>query len=161
MKSILLYVVLVGIPLLGIVGLLQVGQSLSAPVSLAGKWDAQLFPAQPQDSAPQMLLRAGPTIVSITQSGPNLRLSFDDPPSTILEGSIRDLTVSASVLNRRAAAATNPSNFTPIAFRARVERQTPADRLVGVLIVDEGSVRTELPLTAIRQAEAGKATGGQ
>ena len=163
MKPILLYLVLVGLPLLGTVGLLQVGQGLSAPVSVAGKWDVQLAPAQPQDSGREDgLLRAGPTTVSITQSGPNLRLSFDEGPSSIFEGSIRDMTINASVLNRGAAATTNSSNFTgtPVALRARVDRQTRADRLVGVLIVDEGPSRTELLMTATRQTDARKATGG-
>jgi len=134
------------------------------PISLAGKWDIQLVPAQPQDLArADGLLRAGPASVTITQSGPNLRLTFDDTPSSIFEGSIRDMTINASVLDRGAAAVRNPANFTatPIAFRARVDRQTRADRLVGVLIVDEGPSRTEFLMTATRQTDAGKATGGQ
>jgi len=164
MKPILLYLVLVGLPLLGIVGLLQVGHSLSAPVSLAGKWDAQLAPAQPQDSAPEAgLFHAGSTTVSITQSGPSLRLTFDSAPNTIFEGSIRDLTINASALDRGVGATTNSSNFTgtPVAFRARVDRLARPDRLVGVLSVDEGASRTELLLTATRQTDARKASGGQ
>src|SRR5436190_2119284 len=134
MKSILLYLVLVGLPLLGIVGLLQVGQGLSAPISLAGKWDVQLVPSRPPDPARQDgLLRAAPATVNITQSGPNLRLTFDNTPSPIFEGSIRGMTINASVLDWGRAAMTNPSNFTaiPIAFRATVDRRTRPERLVG------------------------------
>ena len=42
MKPILLYLILVGLPVLGIFGLLRAGQKLSAPISLFGTWNAQL-----------------------------------------------------------------------------------------------------------------------
>jgi len=162
MKSILLYVVLVGLPLLGIVGLLQVGQSLSAPISLAGKWNVQLVPAQPQGPARQDgVLRASPGTLSITQSGPNLRLSFDHTPSPTFEGSIRDVTINATVLDRRTAAMPNPANYTaaPIAFRATVDRQARPERLFGILIFGDGPSRAEVRLTATRQREDREATG--
>jgi hypothetical protein len=152
MKSFLRYLILVGLPLVGIVGLLQVGQSLTAPISLAGKWSAQLLPVQTQDFAgSEWLLHSASKVLSITQSGPKLRLSFDDAPSITFDGSIRDLTISANVHNREAAAAANPSNVrtSPVAIRAEVDPH--ADHLVGVLVFENGLSRTEVPLTAIRQ----------
>jgi hypothetical protein len=169
MKSILLYLFLVGVPLLGIVGLLQVGQSLSAPISLAGKWTAQLVPAQPQDLASEdWLLGGGSTTLSITQSGPNFRLTFDDTPGKVFEGSIREMTINARVLDRGGAATTNPSNVrtTAVAFRGRVvrgtvDRQVQPDRLIGVLIFGDGPSRAEVSLTAMRQAGGREVTRGQ
>jgi|SRR5882672_8663517 len=164
MKSILLYLLLVGVPLLGIVGLLQVGQSLAAPISLAGKWTAQLVPAQPQGLAGEdWLLGDGSTTLSITQSGPNFRLTFDDSPGTVFEGSIQDMTINASVLDRGGAATTNPSyvRTTAVAFRGRVDRQAHPDRLIGVLIFGDGPSRAEVSLTAVRQGEGRKATRSQ
>lgn len=162
MKPILLYVGLVGIPILGILGLLQMGQRLSAPISLAGKWSAQLTPPNSHEFAGEdSLLRPGPTTLNITQSGPNLLLSFEQDPKSTFAGNIRDVTIDAGMV-RQGATPTRTSNGTiAIYFHGRVDHQTKPDRLVGVLIFEDGSSRTEVPLTAIRQDEVRGATGGQ
>jgi hypothetical protein len=45
MRSVVLYIVLVGVPLLGILGILQVGQSLTPPISLSGIIEGQIITA--------------------------------------------------------------------------------------------------------------------
>ena len=158
MRAILLYVILVGVPVLGIVGLLRVGQRVSAPISLAGKWSAQLTPPNPQDLAGNnSLLRPGPTNLKISQSGTHLLLSFEDEQNTTLVGNIQDETINAV---RRGATETHKSEgTTSVNLNARVDRHTDPDRLLGIVIFDYGSVRTEVPLTATRQSGVRKSTG--
>lgn len=75
MKSLLLYICFVGIPVLGIWGLLQVGRNLSAPTSLSGKWSVQLSRPDQDNSLPDnTLLPPGPTILKITQSNLSILL---------------------------------------------------------------------------------------
>src|SRR6267378_4265967 len=94
MRAVLLYLVLVGLPVLGIFGLLRVGQTLSAPISLAGRWNAQLSVASPLGSSVgDPLIHPGPTVLSITQSGPQVFLTFDDIQKTTLIGNVQDLTI--------------------------------------------------------------------
>jgi hypothetical protein len=163
MRPVLLYLILVGVPLLGILALLRVGQTLSAPTSLAGSWSAQLSP-NPHDSLEGvLLLSSGPTMLSISQSGPNLLLSFNDNQQTTLAGTVRDATINASLVRQGVTATTyGPTAETnAIFFRAKVDRQSDPHRLLGVLIFARGPVHTEVPLTAIRQGEVRKATGAQ
>jgi len=158
MRPIILYLVLVGLPVLGILGLLQVGQTLSAPISLGGKWSAQLTPPDPRELVGEdWLLRHGPTTLNITQSGPNLLLSFEDDPKSTFVGNVRDVTINADLV-RQGTATSN--GRVAIYFHATVDLQTEPDRFVGVLILDDGSLRTEVPLTAARQSGVHRANGG-
>jgi len=161
MKPVLLYLVLVGIPILGILGLLQVGQTLSAPISVAGTWNAQLsLPSQLDSAAGDPLIHPGPTLLNISQSGPRLFLAFNDDQKTTLVGNVQDMTIDASVF-RDGRANSSSLAATIIHFHGKVNRQTEPDRLVGVLIFEDGPSRTEVPLTATRQGEVRKATGGR
>ena len=163
MRPVLLYLVLVGIPVLGILGLLQVGQTLSPPISLAGTWNAQLsLPSQLDSAAGDPLMDPGPILLNISQSGPDLFLAFDDDQETTLVGNVKDRTIDASVFRDPRGPTTTPSSATIIIhFHGTVDRQTGPDRLVGVLIFEDGPSRTEVSLSAIRQGEVRKASGGQ
>ena len=162
-RPVLLYLVLVGIPILGILGLLQFGQTLSAPISVAGTWNAQLsLPDQLDSAAGDPLIHPGPTLLNISQSGPHLFIAFNDDQKTILVGNVKDMTIDASVFRDGRAPTNSLSSATiKIDFHGKVERQTERDRLVGVLIFEDGPSRTEVPLTAVRQGEVRKTTGGQ
>ena len=161
MRAVLLYLVLVGLPVLGILGLLRVGQTLSAPTSLAGSWNAQLnVPGPPGSSAGDPLVHPGPTVLSITQSGPRVFLTFDDIQKTTLIGSVQGLLIYASFIPERATDASGAVT-TAVHFRGRVDRQTEPDQLLGALIFNRGQMRTEVPLIAIRNREIRKGVGSQ
>src|SRR5205814_10629530 len=81
MRVVLLYLGLVGLPVLGILVLLQVGQTLSAPISLAGTWNAQLSPKS-EATAADLGLLPRPMVLTITQSGSVVFLVFDDVKRT-------------------------------------------------------------------------------
>ena len=157
-KPVLLYLVLVGIPVLGILGLLQVGQTLSAPISLAGTWSAHLDAPNGNSIAGNHLLHAGPTVLNISQSGPQVTLAFNDDQKTTLVGNVRAMDINA--VGSGQDGATGKSATTSIYLTAKLERQTEPARLAGIVIFDDGSLRTEVPLIAIRQNEVRKATGG-
>jgi hypothetical protein len=164
MKSIFLYLVLVGLPVLGTVGLLQMGQSLAAPVSVAGTWSAQLTLPSSSDSADRdPLLRSDPTIFTILQSGPSVFLTFDDAQRTKLAGSVDQVTISATFLSREDQGNRNGAErgSTYISFRAAANRQTEPDRLIGILVFGDGSKRAEVPFIAMRKSEVRKATGNR
>jgi hypothetical protein len=101
-------------------------------------------------------MNSGPTLLNIFQSGPNVFLAFDDIQKTTLVGSVQDRTIDANVLGDQRGAAT-----TKIHFHGRVDRQTEPDRLVGLLIFGDGPSRTEVPLSAVRQGEVRKPSGGE
>lgn len=156
LRSFLLYSTLVGLPILGILGLLRAGQNLSAPISVAGTWEAQLsFPSQPPD---EPTIRHGPTVLNISQSGTHLFLAFDE--KTKLVGSIDDVTIYAARSDGPDSANTLSLSPTAIYFRGRINRGRESDQLLGVITFAQGTVRTEVPLTASRHHGAIKPDGG-
>ena len=164
MKSIFLYLVLVGLPVLGTVGLLQIGQRLAAPISVAGTWSAQFtLPGSSDSSDGDAILCSDPTVFTILQSGPNVYLAFDDAHRTKLAGSVDQLTISASFLSREAQGNRNGAAraSTSISFRASANRQTEPDRLTGILAFDDGSKRAEVPFIAVRKSEVSKTIGNR
>jgi hypothetical protein len=162
MKPILLYLILVGLPVLAIFGLLRAGQKLSAPISLAGAWNAQLNLENPPDSSVRTaLIHPGPTVLSITQSGPHVFLTFDELQTTTLIGNVQDLTVYASFIPESGGPTnTSGSKMTAIYFHGRVDRQTQPDRLLGVITFDRGPVRSKVSVIASRQSGVRQPTGG-
>lgn len=71
MKSLLLYLALVGVPVAGLLGILEAGSRLQAPRDVAGEWyvEALAF-ATPGEQRPFRVLR-------ISQSGVYLSVSLD------------------------------------------------------------------------------------
>jgi hypothetical protein len=156
LRPFLLYLILVGLPILGILGLLRAGQNLSAPISVAGTWETQLsFPASPSDD---LTIQPGPIVLHISQSGTHLFLAFDE--KTKLVGSIDDMTISAALSDGPGSTNTLSLSPTAIYFRGRINRGKQSDQLLGVITFAQGTVRTEVLLTASRQRAAIKPAGG-
>jgi hypothetical protein len=89
LKSIALYLVLVGIPLAGLFALLDWGRALVPPPAIGGRWTV----AEPMSAACPGLPSAA--VISIEQSGRFLRVRLDDMPFG--EGRLDDGRLSAQV----------------------------------------------------------------
>ena len=82
MKSVVIYLILVGIPIAGVIGILRVGQRLTPPPYVGGTWavtirpDSGCHPTAPNDSV---------TMV-VSQSGPHIAVSFDNDSLPKLSG---------------------------------------------------------------------------
>ena len=144
MKTVATYFFLVGLPVLGVLLVLRLGQNLTPPISVGGAWL--------MEAPTQMLIESGCTIapegvepltLTISQSGPNLVLTLDTNPRTTLAGVITDARVVANT--PRASA-----NAWATQLEATLDRQTDPDRLSGSLTVSGCS--TAISFTAIRQS---------
>ena len=83
------YILLVGIPLLGIVGVLAAGRSLTAPLSVAGSWDFQVDPSVTK--ARSCVAGLGVTdraVLEISQSGRYLSLTLNTQPKVKLQAAL-------------------------------------------------------------------------
>jgi hypothetical protein len=89
LKSIALYVVLVGLPLTGLFVLLDWGQRLVPPPAIGGHWSLGIGPAS---TCPGL---ASTAVLSIEQSGRFLRVRVDDMPPS--DGRLDDGRVTAEV----------------------------------------------------------------
>lgn len=74
LKSIALYLVLVGLPLIGLFALLDWGERLVPPPAIGGRWS---LASEPTSACPAL---PPTTVLSIEQSGRFLRLRVDDMP---------------------------------------------------------------------------------
>src|SRR5688500_11787358 len=87
LRSFIVYVVLVGLPLIGVAGALYLGERLAAPASVKGRWRLEA-------SAPCMS-GLGETL-SIVQSGPDVQLTFNAAAPLTVPGRVSGLQIEAT-----------------------------------------------------------------
>ena len=118
------YLLLVGVPVLGLLGILEAGRGIAAPPSISGDWTLQFDPAAPCANGPASLRQPA---LSISQSGTGALITVNDGHATTLEASIDGSTLTAKSLT--ASIAGKPGERTlegkmhfdgcaPAAFRA-------------------------------------------
>jgi hypothetical protein len=70
MRSTLVYVILVGIPVIALIGVLRIGERIPAPQYVGGKWRLEVEPSQTDACSP-------PVEVEVIQSGIVLELQVE------------------------------------------------------------------------------------
>jgi hypothetical protein len=144
MRPVVLYLVLIGLPVIGILAILRAGQSLVAPRAVSGTW--RIEPARGDSPAAECLRsRMGSDRLSLTvsQSGPSLEAVLRGERQLGLRGSIRNDRV------RLESEVPAPSGSADVTLQATLGRgDLPA--LTGVLDVGCGT----MAVTATRVAEA-------
>lgn len=144
MKTVIQYLLMVGLPILGVFGLVQVGQQLTPPVSVGGDWLIEATTeAGGKATCGQFLTQADQPRLTISQSGPRLVLTFNDAAKTALPGSLNDLTLTA----------TTPD----ISVTTSVDRQIEPNRLHGKIAFS--NCAEAVPFQAVRQAAVKKSAG--
>lgn len=79
MKALLQYLVLVGLPVLGVLGVLQLGQGLTAPKALAGAWAFNPSGLVSEASTCPVLESVDQVAtLAVAQSGPDLTLELGE-----------------------------------------------------------------------------------
>jgi hypothetical protein len=147
MKVILQYFMMIGISILGILGILQLGKSLEAPASVGGVWSVQ-WPdlAQATAACPSIAFGAESPELTISQSGRELLITFQDSNRTAFSGRLQGLTIDAG-------AKQDPD----LHFEATIDRQAEPDRLQGRLASSQCGIA--ISLTGLRQGHLPSLTG--
>jgi hypothetical protein len=93
------YVLLVLLPVLGLVGVLRHGRGLNAPLSVDGvwRWQADSSRLAMLPCAESLLSNQDPTL-TISQSGANLVLDFNNRAKAAASGVIEGTTLKASIV---------------------------------------------------------------
>ena len=152
MRLIPLYFLLIGAPVLGVLGLLRMGRDLAPPISIKGTWAVELVPQAPGEQACEEALRFNHKTLIISQSGLYLRLKFDDEQGTALDGQIQDATVIAEARHRSTAAANAQAGTAAISIYANLDRQQlEPERLRGELTFDGCPPGIKMNFIATRQ----------
>lgn len=155
MRLILLYLFLVGMPILGVLAILRLGENLTPPVSVGGAWNIEISSQTGDNLAcSNPLMSSQQPILTISQSGPRLLLIFNDPARTTLIGEIHEATITARTPGHGANATADET--ARLYLEARVDRQTEPDRLQGTFAFSsQCSLQTMMSFTALRQHRGG------
>jgi hypothetical protein len=156
-KVILLYALLVGLPIIGVAGVLQLGQNLKPPVSAGGSWEVQVDSQFSHTPSCKYHQRGVDRLaLNISQSGRRLVATFRDSAGDLpaeLDGEIDGRKVTADAIG---LATGDPGWRFATGLTASVERQPDGDRLVGVLTLECCRPRTEATFVASRQYKTHK-----
>jgi len=142
-RLVISYVLLVGIPLLGVVGVLGAGRGLTAPISVAGNWDLQLG-----QSCGAGLGFTDPTILDISQSGNYLTLTLNSQPQVGLQGTLQGKRFATSLGCPLEASCSGPAG---LSLTAEVDTNAAPRTMSGVLSFN-GSPSCRSVFHAVRQA---------
>jgi hypothetical protein len=82
MKSVLLYLLLVGIPVAGVALVLRLGRSIVPPPYVGGTWRMTMSP----DSLCRSDLKVDSLLMEVSQSGPHIAVRLADSRGTRLKG---------------------------------------------------------------------------
>jgi len=96
---IIAYIVLVGLPIVGLAGALKSGRTLAPPISVDGAWTLQPDPVQLAAlPCAKSLVSVQDTTLAISQSGKNFTLSFANWPKSIGAGRVEGTKLTASLI---------------------------------------------------------------
>ena len=145
------YILLVGLPLLGLAGVLKVGRGISAPTSIDGTWkldaDTSVLAAQPCGKTISSLLSSS---LVISQSGKTLVLTSNSASKTTAMGTLQGKDIAASFAT---AASSTPGCGTDsrISLAAVVDPKSDPRTLSGTLLASDCASCGSVPFHAVRQ----------
>jgi hypothetical protein len=152
MRLIPLYILLIGAPALGVLGLLRMGRDLTPPISIKGTWTTEIVPQASGEQPCEEALRFNHKTLTISQSGLYLLLKFDDEKGTALAGQIQNTAVTAEARHRSTDAASAQNDAAAISLQATLDRQQlEPERLRGELTLDGCPPGIKVAFIATRQ----------
>lgn len=134
-RLVISYILLVGIPLLGVVGILGAGRRLTAPISVAGSWDFKIDPIASETQS--CIARLGfmrPTVMDISQSGRYLTLTLNSQPKVGLRATLQGQTVAGNSTSFLGASCDGTAG---LALTAEIDATVAPRVMSGVLKFDD------------------------
>jgi len=144
------YLLLVGAPLLGLLGILRSGQRLAAPASVGGAWNLEgQFSTLTDAACRELISDIGRPFFTISQSGSRLTFTLNNPQQTTLPGTIRQSTVTMgeSFANGSSLGCAHPQ---AIHFQAGLSEQGIQRALAGTLTMAGCAQCAPVPFRAVR-----------
>jgi hypothetical protein len=152
------YILLVGLPLLGLAAVLRSGRGLSAPISVDGVWQFRPDSADvPVGRCSQTLASLQNSAVIVSQSGKGLTLSLDNGSRTTGYGTIEGTTLSAA-FPLADVTANDPGcgSDSLLAFTATIDAKAEPRSMLGTISVDGCTSCSNVKYRAARQGRASR-----
>ena len=152
------YILLVGLPLLGLAGVLRTGRTLTAPISIDGTWKIE---ADPGRIATQPCAQSASVFSSfvISQSGTTFVLTLNNAAKTVASGVLDGKSLKASVVPaQESAGKSGCSGDQPLTLTATVDPATEPKSMNGLVSVTGCASCVPVGFHAVRQPRV--AAGG-
>jgi hypothetical protein len=152
------YILLVGLPLLALVGVLRSGRGLVAPISVDGVWKLGTDqPSPPAGKCGKSLASIQDSLVTISQSGKQLSLTLNNGSPVIGSGVIEGTTLNATV-PFSSAPMNEPGcgSNTVLTLSATVNPKAEARSMQGTISVNDCASCSTVNYLASRQTRSGR-----
>lgn len=148
MKAVLHYLVLVGIPIVGVLGLLRLGSNIVPPISVGGVWRLELASSALAETDCARLFDADvQPLLTISQSGMYLTMELNTIEKLRFKGTLSE-----------SAIATIQNESETVIFQAVVDHQSSPHTLTGAVSLP--ACNLSLPFTGFRQSHVAEAIEG-
>ena len=156
-KFLIAYLLLVGLPLLGLAGILKAGRTLSTSISVDGNWKFETDPAK-LAALPcmQSFTSLQDSVVNISQSGKELVLLRDQGGKTAGSGVIEDTTVTAMLPQPVASLGEGACQSNGLRLLATVDPKAKPKSMVATVSLNGCASCTAIEFRAVRQVNPGK-----
>ena len=142
-RIVVAYICLVGVPLLALVGILDAGRGLRAPIAVGGTWDIQADLQRLASASCASLAVSQQPVLVISQSGRYLALTLDRMQGS---GRVENTTVSAIV-----SPPANDASCGPGERRFYLQANRSADRDLMTGVIGLNGCPDEVPFRAIHR----------
>jgi hypothetical protein len=155
------YILLVGLPLLGLVGVLKAGRRVSAPISVDGGWKLDATVSKPlSGSCSKPLVSLQDSTLTISQSGKNLVLSLNrgskSMGSGVIDGTAFSGTIPLSNTGTAAADDAGCGSNPWLTLTASVDPKAQPRSMLGTIAVNGCSSCATMTYRAVRQSPVAK-----
>jgi hypothetical protein len=148
------YILLVGLPLLGLAGVLRSGRSLIAPISVDGVWKIETDAGRLAVASCDKPASAFSSMV-ISQSGKGFVLTVNNGSKTVSSGVLEGKSLRASVVPvRDLSSKSGCGDDQPFALTATVDPNTEPRSMTGLLSVNGCPSCVPVKFHAVRQPRA-------
>jgi hypothetical protein len=150
---ILAYTLLVGLPILGLIGILKSGRKLTAPISVDVVWNLQLD-ASRLASLPcgKTLADAPETALAISQSGKNFVLNLNNGPKSVSSGVLEGTAIKALIVPAPAWSSEVGCSGRELSLVATVDPRSEPRSLNGSFSISDCPACGSVDFHATRQA---------
>jgi hypothetical protein len=145
------YILLVGLPLLGLAGVLRSGRSLTAPISVDGVWKIETDAGRLSVPSCDKSVSAFPSVV-ISQSGKSLVLTFNNAAKTVSSGVLEGKNLKTLVVSvRDSSNKSDCGDHELFTLTATVDPNTEPRSMTGLLSVNSCASCVPVEFHAVRQ----------
>jgi hypothetical protein len=151
------YILLVGLPILGLVGILKSGRGITAPIFVDGTWKLQADPTRLAALPCGKSLATSDLALAISQSGENFTLNLVSGPKSVAAGVLEGATLKASVVPSAAwSSEADCGRGHELALLATVDAKANPRSLTGTISLNDCPTCSPVEFRAFRQAPAMK-----